>query len=191
MTRHIGVGGPKGVGKDTFSKGLANALNIYGVTCRIERLADPLYFLVENLTGLGQRFLQDQSRKEAPWTEADAPFPSLAGKSVRDLLINTGKDLRCRYGEDVLVQALKARIKGAEVKYTIVTDVRTDIEAQAMDIVFELRREGITYKGGKTESGFSLPVIPVTLTNDPSRPDLGCRYGDILNFIEEHYGDVK
>src|SRR5271157_527387 len=157
MTLYIGVGGPKRVGKDTFSMGLNKELCAAKCTSVIERLADPLYFMVEQLTGISSENLQDQSKKEKIWTNDTAPFPSLVGKCIRDLLLETGEDLRRRYGEDVLARALKAREKSHK-EYVIVTDVRTNPEALAMDIVFELQRAGVTYKGGKTESGFTVPV---------------------------------
>ena len=193
MTYFIGVAGPKGVGKDTFSTGLARAMIVMNHIATIGRLADPLYNAVSWLTGLSLPTLMNQRLKEKVWTKEDAPFPALVGKCIRDMLIDIGEDMRNRYGEDVFVKALKARAKSTEEQpeFVIVTDVRTDPEAKEMDLTILLSREGITYKGGKTESPLSVDVLKWTLDNLPGNPEHGSRYSDVMDLIENRLTTLR
>lgn len=184
MTVYIGIGGPKGVGKDSFSQELLRWLHSAGKDAQIERLADPLYKIVSELTGLDVKVLLSQQVKNRKWTEKIAPYPSLVGKAPRDLLIEIGQDLRTRYGDDVLVQALKARSAAGD--YVIVTDVRTDPEAKLMDTTIELSREGISYVGGATESGFTIPTWKIRLENK-NNPRDGADFKSIAQEIISTY----
>ena len=193
MTYYIGVAGPKGVGKDTFSTGLSRAMIVMNHLATVQRLADPLYNAVSWLTGLSLPTLMNQKLKERIWTKADAPFPALVGKCIRDMLIDIGEDMRKRYGEDVFIKSLKARVKSVIQcsEYVIVTDVRTDPEAKEMDLTILLSREGITYKGGKTESPLSVDVLKWNLDNCPGNPEAASRYGEVMDIIEERLTTVR
>jgi hypothetical protein len=168
----IGFAGPKRVGKDTTANRVAEQLR-ERFFIRIDRFAKPLYDHLEQLTGITYEQAQDRSIKDRPWRLRDEPLPGLAGRSPRQILIDHGEDLRRRYGEDILGRMLVGRAKKFakdaiahefhHVLY-IASDCRIYEEAQHMDIVYELEREGITYEGGKTESGIGdFPATKVDL----------------------------
>lgn len=173
----IGLAGPKGVGKDTTADRIADRL-ASRFFIRIDCFAKPLYDHLEQLTGITYEQAQDRTVKERPWGLQDEPLPGLAGLSPRQILVDHGADLRRRYGEDILARMLVSRAKRFardciahefhHVLY-IVTDCRLFVEAQYMDLVYELEREGVVYEGGKTESGLDgFPATKVDLDHPES-----------------------
>jgi hypothetical protein len=160
MSVFVGINGPKRVGKDTFAENISSHLKLK-FSIIIDRIADPLYKWASSITGLSYAELMGED-KDKIWQE-DAPFPNLVGRSPRSLLLDLGNFTRDCYGEDFLVNSLLNKYSDQMFdwdkinKYPIilVPDVRTQVEADSMDILIGLEREGCSFSGGRTESGVS------------------------------------
>ena len=157
---YIGIHGPKRIGKDTFAKNLKQAfMDVGEPRVAIGRIADPLYNWAADITGWMVDDLMG-SRKDDKWNTGNAPIPSLAGHSPRDMLLDLGLFVRDKYGEAFMVQALKRDYnKNRFCRIVLVVDVRTNVEAEAMDFVFDLERDGCVYAGGRTESNLTTGVL--------------------------------
>lgn len=157
----IGICGGAGAGKDTIAARLAE-------THGFERIAfaDPLYQMLEVLTGLPEERLRDRAEKEAviEWL----------GKSPRQLLQSLGTEWgRQHVADDVWVR-LAVR-KAAAAPLVAIPDVRFDNEAQAIKdaggLVWCVVRPGVTCLDPSTskhssERGISPSLIDLVLRND-------------------------
>lgn len=178
----IGLYGPSGVGKDTTAERLRPHLwkvaqgAHHPFSCAIMSLADPLYERLAILTGLSVRELHDRAVKELVFTEEDAPFPALVGHSIRTLLqvdgSEHGRDLICPdLWADHLLWRAKRRF-GDQDGVVLVPDVRYSNEAERMDFVVELIRDGVDHQEWRHRSDRRLPDFLVNavvqLASEPS-----------------------
>lgn len=169
MKYFVGICGPAGVGKNIFTGQLIRELHAlvpleWGIT--EDCIAYPAYELVAGLTGMPIVDLMNRTIKDTEWTAETAPQPGLIGVSPRDMLLGVLMQIRREYGEAAPVRGLKLRRADSVFSpagICVVTDVRTNAEAAEMDYTIELSRDGISYKGGHTESGIALPDMKVRL----------------------------
>lgn len=162
MIYYIGIHGPKRVGKDEFARNLAKFIGTsekdLGDRYVIDRLAEPLYVWGQTITGLSRDWLMGES-KDTPLTALNTLNASLVGRTPRSILLDLGIFVREKYGPNFLNDCLSMRAeeKAAHLMedlWILVPDVRTEFEAQRMDITFDLSRDGCAYEGGITEHAF-------------------------------------
>ena len=159
MSVFIGINGPKRVGKDTFVEQISSYLKS-DFSVIIDRIADPLYRWAISITGLSYSELMGPG-KDTVWNADTAPFPNLIGRSPRSLLLDLGNFTRDSYGEDFLVNSLLNKYSNKmfdwdkinKLPIVLVPDVRTKCEADSMNILIGLERDGCSFVGGRTENG--------------------------------------
>lgn len=159
MIYYIGIHGPKRVGKDLFA---ANLSRFIGTTDRdrgdhvtTDRLADPLYRWVSEITGWTVGRLMGRE-KDTPFTEETVDNKSLIGRTPRSLLLDQGLFVREKYGQYLLNHCLEVRSRSIYKRipsdlWVFVPDVRTEVEADMMTFMFDLSRDGCHYENTVTE----------------------------------------
>lgn len=183
MIRYIGIHGPKRVGKDSFANEISMRIGVpaglLGDDVELEhdvyvvdRLAHPLYVWVSEITGIPVFELMGP-RKDEPLTIQRTSNKSVHGITSRQLLLDQGMFVRGKYGNDFLNQCLIQRAhrldeQAGEDLWVFVADVRTDAEAEQMDLMFDLTRDGCSYDGSVTECQLTtqkVTIVPIHLKN--------------------------
>lgn len=160
----IALCAPKGTGKTTT----ANKLSKHYKNCRVDSLAKPVKSIASIITNESIKAIN--SKKSMPWNY---------GMTYRDLLIEIGSTFgRGIIDDNLWVESLLHRNKGLD-GVLIVDDVRFDNEAINFDLVIELRRSGVDYVGGDTESRISDELIDAVFFIDS--PDW---YKELTDFID-------
>lgn len=170
MIHFIGIHGPKRVGKDLFAANLATEIQkADGQSVLIDRLADPLYIWAKEVTGWPVHRLMGHE-KDTPFTAETALNKSLIGRTPRSVLLDLGIFMRQNYGMKFLseCQIMRAKthtcLRGDGDLWILVPDVRTEEEANYMEKIFDLTRDGCAYEGGLTEHAIGgIGVIPIHL----------------------------
>lgn len=191
----IGLHGPPNVGKDTASRLLKQSFEMryqgatYAHSVLVESFARPVYERLAILTGLSVTQLQDRDTKEKVWDEQDAPFPTLVGHSPRSLLQLDGTEhARDQIHPDVwtdhLFFRLKRFIEAEQLTVVIVSDVRFSNEAERLDYVIELLRDGEEYPEERHRSDLRLPDWLINRTVRLRDQDWG-QYQDVANTIKQ------
>ena len=182
MIYYIGIHGPKRVGKDILAKHLVRNLGPGVHTKRrvvIDRLADPLYHFAASISGWTTTRLMG-SEKDSIFGQKTHNI-SIRPFTPRQVLLNLGVHVRDTYGMGFLNDCLKQRSKTLADTLpdhynlvVIVPDVRTEIEASMMHIVFDVHREGCAFEGGLTEhelQGIDTVRVQAMTVSDPERYD--------------------
>lgn len=145
----IALNGPKGVGKTTVAKAVAQELYNHDYSPVHMSFADPLRSMLHAF-GVSYEDMRDPVKKEEKIKGLD--------KSPRELLQSLGTDWgRELVGDNVWLYAMETKLKnymasyGHERTVFIIDDCRFDNEAEFVDkiggMTFELRRRGIEYTG--------------------------------------------
>ncbi len=136
----VGICGPKGTGKDTTATRLLSWFRPRTKQANITWFADPLYQMVEILTGVPVEYLRDQRFKEVIWTAETAPIPTLA----KDLGMWVRDEVHAEHWAAHLKQRTSRGVQGWK-SWWFVPDTRFVNETNMCDVVIEVRRSGIEY----------------------------------------------
>jgi energy-coupling factor transporter ATP-binding protein EcfA2 len=145
----IGLTGPEGVGKSTFSKKLKSILqNDFNVKCLA--FADSLYKSVSFLLDVPVETLKSQDYKNLRWTKETAPLYFLEGWTPREFVRKYATEaVRDNIHPNFWVEKT---LKECTEKINIIEDARFNNEFEVCHIVIELQREGVQYIGGHSSS---------------------------------------
>lgn len=154
----IGLCGAAGCGKDTLA-------DMFVAKRRYKKLsfAEPLYRMLEVLTGENAERLRDRTFKESPI--------SWIGRSPRELLQTLGTEWgRALVSETVWIDWTMRQVDGD----CVISDVRFNNEAQAIrsagGVILRIERDGYgclaeNTRGHSSESGVSPAFVSSTVRN--------------------------
>jgi hypothetical protein len=146
MVKIIGFAGPAGVGKDTTCDALLAIFQSFGEKAEKMSFADPLYDLIQFITGIPKELLRHQDFKNITWTELNAPLPCLIGWTPRKFLQKIGTEgFRDNIHQDFWIQKTIQKAKNSKADYILISDARFVNEFKAVDMLIELNRYGIDY----------------------------------------------
>lgn len=160
----IGFCGPQGAGKSYAAHYIAE--HERGLDITILHAISSCYDGIATILGVGRQALEDPAVKDLAWTEADAPVPSLAGVTPRNVMDSIAGYLRMEYGATVLAE-LWCRTAAMQPADVVINDaVRFPFEVDSLDVVIELTREGVAYDGTKYNTRLPDYCIDFTWCTD-------------------------
>jgi len=158
------IGGP-GAGKDTVAQILFEE---YGYTRYA--FADPL----RELASLNKLWQEDVN--ELGYEQAKREYPE-----VRQYLIDLGEGIR-KYDPDYFVRAFKNHYRDTAGGYTVVTDVRKQIELRCVEQLGHrpmiILRDGVSFEGIEKLVYRNGPLV---IENNGSIPDLKKKLIDLMD----------
>lgn len=184
----VGLAGPAGTGKDCAGEILANYFRMREAASIRMAFADKLYATVALMTGIPESTLRSRQLKDSYIDWASAPA-GLDKWTPRRLLQYIGTEV-CRQTIDDLfwvrrgTEAMQRALEGPtrESRIGFFSDVRFANEANACDLVIELRREGVEY----TNEHVSARRIDAHLIADTIWISDATDYALIGQRIEDH-----
>lgn len=180
----IGICGAAGAGKDTIAMRLVEAHGYRRIA-----FADPLYEMLEAMTGLPAEQMRgrDAKEREIDWL----------GKSPRQLLQSLGTEWGRKHVSDDVWVRLTMR-KASQSPLVAIPDVRFDNEAEAVRAaggqVWSVARPGVTCLSASTarhssERGISPDLVDVVIVNGGDIEQLCGRVDAAIRNTTSRYND--
>jgi hypothetical protein len=180
----IGICGAAGAGKDTIAERLAEAHGFRRIA-----FADPLYEMLEVMTGLPAAQMRDRTSKEQEigWL----------GKSPRQLLQSLGTEWGRKHVSDDVWVRLTMRT-ASQSPLVAIPDVRFDNEAEAVreagGQVWSVVRPGVSCLSATTsrhssERGISPDLVDVVIVNGGDVQQLCGRVDEAIRMTTSRYND--
>lgn len=182
----IALTGPKGSGKDTVARMIAEQYD----NVRTIAFADPIKKVINDLFDLDPS--NNNQYDEFKRTQVTYQLPGYLSHAVhgRDLVREIGMLMR-GYDEDQFNQYVVNCIRYEPDNVWIVTDVRFENEFELMQNlgakIIQITHPDCNYDGHVTERGFADKPVDFTIANDGSLSDLNTETGLVVNNIMKEW----